>query len=123
MKWETFVLPIIEDVISKLADGTILTSIEAANGFYHITLRDDSQELTTFITPFSRYCFRRLPFGITSTPEIFMRKMLQLFKGLEGVFFYMDDVLVFGKDQEEYDRHLETVMNIVETSGLRLNKD
>ena len=39
------------------------------------------------------------------------------------MFCYMEDVLVFPKDQEEHVRHLETVMTMVETSGLRLNKD
>ena len=52
-----------------------------------------------------------------------MRKRSQLFEGVEGVLCYMDDVLVFGKDQKEHDRRLETVMKIVEISGLRLNKD
>ena len=66
-----------------------------------IPLHEDSQELTTFITPLGRCCFRRLPFGITSVAAIFMRKMSQLYGGVEGVFCYMDDVLVFGKDHKK----------------------
>ena len=52
-----------------------------------------------------------------------MRKKLQLFEGVEGRFCYLDDVLIFGKDQKEHDRRLETVMNIVVMSGIRLNTD
>ncbi len=49
--------------------------------------------------------------------------MSQLFEGVEGVFVYMDDILVFGKDRVEHDSCLKTVMKINETSGLKLNKD
>jgi len=52
-----------------------------------------------------------------------MRKMSPLFEGVDGVFCYMDDLLIYGKDIEEHDRRLQTVMNIVEASGLKLNRD
>ena len=105
---ETFILPKIDDVISKLTSETVFTSIDAASGFYQMQLHENSQEMTTFIIPFGRYCFRRLPFAITQALEIFMRKMCQLFERVEGVFSYTDDVLVFGKDQKEHNRRLET---------------
>ena len=52
-----------------------------------------------------------------------MRKMSQLIEMVGGVFYYMDDVLVFGKDQKEHGRRLETGMKIVEISDIRLKKD
>ena len=122
VKREQFILPTLEDVTSKLSGAKVFTSIDAASGFYQIPLHEDSQELTTFITPFGCYCFRRLPFGITSAPEIFMRKMSQLFEGVDGVFCYMDDILVYGRDVEEHDRRLDAVMRIVQSSGLKLNR-
>ena len=119
---EKFILPTLQDVTSKLSGARVFTSLDAASGFYQIPLDKNSQELTTFITPFGRYCFRRLPFGITSAPEIFMRKMSQLFEGVEGVFCYMDDILIYGKDMKEHDERLSAVMNIVISSGLKLNE-
>ena len=98
VKRETFILSTIDDVTSKLTGATVFTSIDAASGFYQIPLYEDSQELTTCITPFGRYCFRRLTFGITSPHKIVMRKMPQLFECVEGVLCYMDDVLYFEKD-------------------------
>ena len=72
---ERYILPTLQDLTSRLAGATVFSSLDAASGFYQIPLHEDSQELTTFITPMGRYCYRRLPFGITSAPEIFMRKM------------------------------------------------
>ena len=51
-----------------------------------------------------------------------MRKMSQLFEGMDGVFCYMDDILVYGRDIKEHDRRLDVVMRIVESSGLKLNR-
>ena len=104
---ERFVLPTLEDVTSKLLEAKVFSCLDAASGFYQIPLAEESQELTTFITPSGRYCFRRLPFGITSAPEIFMRKMKEVLEGLDGVFVYMDDILVYGKDVIEQNNRLK----------------
>ena len=120
---ERFVLPTLEDVTSKLLDAKVFSCLDAASGFYQIPLADESQELTTFITPFGRYCFRRLPFGITSAPEIFMRKMIEVLEGLDGVFVYMDDILVYGKDATEHDNRLSKVLQTLDKAGLKLNHD
>lgn len=122
VKRERYILPTLEDVISKLSGARVFSCLDAASGFYQIPLHENSQELTTFVTPFGRFCFKRLPFGISSAPEIFMRKMTELLEGLEGVFCYMDDVLVFGKDSKEHDSRLEEVLNKMKKAGLKLNQ-
>ena len=86
---ERFILPTITDVTSKLSGAKVFSCLDAASGFYQIPLSEECQELTTFITPFGRYCFQRLPFGISSALEIFMRKMTEVLEGLPGVFVYM----------------------------------
>lgn len=68
--------------------------------------------MTKFITPFGRYCFTHLPFGINIASEIFQRKVNELLKGLEGVAVYMDNVIVHGKDRVTHDRHTkDTIKN------------
>ena len=101
-----FVIPTKEDILSKLSDGTVFSSLDAASGFWQIPLDSECVKLTTFITPFGRYCFNRLPFGITSAPEIFQFKMNELLEGLEGVVVYMDDILVHGSNMKEHDERL-----------------
>ena len=55
---EKYVLPTLEDIISKLSGATVFSSLDAASGFWQIPLDNNSRKLTTFITPFKRYCFR-----------------------------------------------------------------
>lgn len=101
----------------------MFSSLDAASGFWQIPLHEDSCKLTTFISPFGKYCFKRLPFGITSAPEIFQRKMLETLDGLEGVEVVMDDILVYGTTMEEHDARLDKVMRHIESAGLKLNKE
>ncbi|XP_037528548.1 uncharacterized protein LOC119405791 [Rhipicephalus sanguineus] len=68
---ERHILPTVEQVLGLLGDATVFSRLDATASFYHVKLSADSQELTTFITPYGRYCFCRLPFGITSAPEYF----------------------------------------------------
>lgn len=69
-----------------------------------------------------RFCFKRLPFGITSAPKIFQRLMSALLKGLEGTVVVMDDILVYGADREEHNRRLDAVLRTIKASGLKLNR-
>ena len=80
-------------------------------------------QLTTFITPFGRYCFNKLPFGISCAPEHFQKVMSRILEGLDGVVCQMDDVLVFGHTQEGHDHHLQDTLSCIAAAGLTLNKE
>lgn len=120
---ERYVLPTAEEITAKLSGATMFTSLDAASGFWQIPLHPESSKLTTFITPFGRYSFKRLPFGITSAPEIFQRKMAETLHGLDGVAVYMDDILVYGDTPEQHDQYLSKVLERVESAGLKLNRE
>ena len=123
VKRERYMLPTLVDIAPKLNGAKYFSTLDAYTGFYQIPLDSESQKLTTFITPFGRYCFQRVPFGITSAPEIFQRKMAELLQGIEGVVVIMDDILVFGKTESEHDENLEKVIRRLQEAQLRLNKD
>ena len=61
--------------------------------------------------------------GINCAPEIYQRKTMELVHGIDGVLIYMDDVIVFGRNQCEHDKNLNDVMNIIKNAGLKLNRD
>ena len=65
---ERYQLPSVEESLSKLRGAKVFSKLDANSGFWQIPLHKDSQHLTTFLTPFGRYCFNRLPFGIMSAP-------------------------------------------------------
>lgn len=119
---EKYQLPTVEESLSQLEGAVIFSKLDANTGFWQIPLSKESAQLTTFITPFGRFFFNRLPFGISSAPEHFSRKMMQVLEGCEGVICQMDDILVYGSGQEEHDTRLSIVLSKLHKAGFTLNK-
>lgn len=67
---EVHSIPSVDENLAKLGDSKIFSKLDANSGFWQIPLDDDPKLLTTFVTPFGHYCFNRLPFSISSAPEI-----------------------------------------------------
>ena len=118
---EVYPLPKGDETLAQLSGGKVFSKLDANSGFWQIPLAKSSRLLTTFITPFGRFCFNKLPFGISSAPELFQKRMSEILVGLEGVLCQMDDILVFGKDLHEHNARLEQVLRRIQTSGATLN--
>jgi len=94
---ERHILPSVEQTLAQLGGATVFSKLDANSGYWQMELTKQSALLTTFITPYGRYCFNRLPFGITSASEYFQRHMSDILQGFEGVVCLIDDILVYGK--------------------------
>ena len=119
---EVFPIPKVDDTLAQLAGATIFSKIDANSGFWQIPLAEVSRPLTTFITPYGRYLFNKLPFGISCAPELFQLRMSKILEGLDGVVCQMDDVLVFGTTQEQHDQRLIATLERIKAAGVSLNK-
>lgn len=119
---EKYILPSVEQTLGMLAGAQIFSKLDANMGFWQIPLSEDSARYTTFITPFGRYFFKRLPFGISSAPEHFQNRMAtEVTEGLEGTVCHIDDVLVWGRTREEHDTRLHAVLRKMQKAGMTLN--
>lgn len=123
VKRERFVLPTVDETIALLSGAAVFSKLDANSGFHQVRLAKECQQLTTFITPYGRYCFERLPFGITSAPEYFQKRMNEILDGMPGVVNMMDDVLVFGSNQQEHDERLHRTLERLHKAGITLNKE
>ena len=121
VKWENHPLPAVDTTLGILAGSTVFTKLDANSGFWQIKLTWESRPLTTFITPWGRFCFNLSPFGISSGSEKFQKTVNQILLGLEGVECNIDDVLVHGKDQQQHDERLEAVLKRLLEAGVTLN--
>ena len=64
----------VEEVAAELSDAKVFSVLDATSGFWHIKLVEKSSELLTFNTPFGRYQYLRMPFGITQPLRSFKRE-------------------------------------------------
>ena len=122
-------MPVLDDILPKLADAKVFTVLDLKEGFWHVKLSEKSSYLTTFWTPFGRYRWLCMPFGISSAPEEFQRRQHEAIEGLQGTENLIDDILVYGKGQTideaiaDHDRNLKTLLDRARQMGLKLNKD
>ena len=116
-------LPAVEQTLAQLAGAKFFSKLDANSEFWKIPLDPASSLLTTFITSFRRYCFHRLPFGISSAPEHFQRRMSETLTGLTGVVCMMDDVLIHGTTREEHGEQLSKVLQNLQELGMTMNSE
>ncbi|XP_052566384.1 uncharacterized protein K02A2.6-like [Culex pipiens pallens] len=118
----------IDELLPELGNAKIFTTVDTKKGFWHVELDTPSSKLTTFWTPFGRYRWVRMPFGISPAPELFQLKLQGAIQGLEGVTGLADDLLVYGTGtglEEALDNHnraLEQLLVRLKENNVKLNR-
>ena len=129
LKRAHFCMPTIDEVLSKLSDAKVFSTCDVASAFWSLKLDDESSRLTTFETPFGRYRWIRMPFGISPAPEIFQARMHEALSGLNGVMCIADDVLIVGSGTNvkeataDYNRNLRALLQRCRAKGIKLNRN
>lgn len=117
-------IPTFEQISSKLSNAKYFSLLDCTSSFWMVPLDDESSKLCTFNSPLGgRYCFKKLPYGLSCSSEAFQERMNFAFENVEGVEPYIDDILIFGSTREEHDSRLLKVLNIAKNKGLKFNKE
>ncbi|KAK3736228.1 hypothetical protein QZH41_007340 [Actinostola sp. cb2023] len=127
LKRPKYQMPTLDELLPKLNNAKVFTTLDAKDGFYQISLDEQSSKLTTFWTPFGRYRYLRMPFGVNTAPEEFECKLQEKLADLPGIEVLRDDMLVigYGDTQEEADRNhdenLKALLNRAREINLKFN--
>ena len=128
LKRERYPLPVIDDVLPSLAQAKVFTKIDARNGYWHVQLDDELSKLTTFDTPYGRYRWKRLPFGVSVASEIFQKRLNQALDRLDGLLTVHDDMIIYGVGETEeeatadHNTKLRQFLQRCRERGVKLNK-
>ena len=86
-------------------------------GYWNVNLDLESSYPTTFNSPFGRYRFLRMPFGLKMSQDVFQAKIDQTFQGCNGTVGIAHDIIVYGNSEEEHDNRMKRCTS----TGLKLN--
>ena len=118
---DSFPLPDLQELFAELRHATVFSTLDLNSAYHQLELAEQSRDYTAFITHDGLFRFRRVCFGLASAPAAFQKLMSSVLSGLPGVQAYLDDVVVYGRDQAEHDRHLSAVLKRIQDVGLTLN--
>ncbi|KAK3700539.1 hypothetical protein QZH41_000759 [Actinostola sp. cb2023] len=116
-------IPTLEETLQSLNGAAVFLKLDLRWGYHQVELHPESRALTTFSTHNGLKRYKRLIFGLSSAPETYQYVMQSTLQGIVGVRNISDDIIVFGKTQEEHDRSLEQTLQRLQDSGLTLNKE
>jgi hypothetical protein len=119
-----FPFPKISTVLQELEGFFFATALDLNMGYYTIRLDPDASKICTIIFHWVKYSYKRLPIGITGSPDFFQAKMMELMESLEYVRAYIDDLLCISRNSlEDHLEKLEEVLRRLQRCGLEVNAD
>uniref|UniRef100_A0A8C2HN42 ribonuclease H n=1 Tax=Cyprinus carpio TaxID=7962 RepID=A0A8C2HN42_CYPCA len=116
-------LPHQADVLAALGGNALFCTMDLTSGYYNIPLHEEDKKFTAFSSPLGLHEYNRLPQGLCNSPATFMRMMLTIFgdQNFMSLLCYLDDLLVFGKTEEECLQRLELVFQRLRDHNLKLS--
>lgn len=109
-----FELPLIQRTIQSLRDQKYFSILDLEDGYLQVNLSEKDREKTTFLNGYGRLMqFKRMPQGYKNAPSVFQRGMSIVLKEFipSKCICYIDDILIYGKTEEEHDENVKAVMN------------
>ncbi|XP_064638291.1 uncharacterized protein LOC135494308 [Lineus longissimus] len=129
LKRSHYPLPVVDDLLPELANVKVYSVLDVKNGYWHVELDEPSSLLTTFGTPFGRFRWLRLPFGVKPASEIFQRHLDQVINGAKGVELIADDMLITGEGDtiedaiKDHDQNIISLLERCRENNTKLNWD
>jgi hypothetical protein len=119
-KKNRYPLPLISGLLDQLRTRKIFTKLDLRGAYNLFRIRPGDEWKTAFRTRYGHFEYTVMPFGLTNAPVIFQHLMNDIFREYmdEFVVVYLDDILIFSKDQETHNKHVRLVLAMLQEHGL-----
>ncbi|GKA59947.1 putative reverse transcriptase domain-containing protein [Tanacetum coccineum] len=113
-------LPRINDLFDQLQGSSVYSKIDLLSGYHQLRIKEEDILITAFRTRYGHFEFQVMPFGLTNAPTVFMDLMNQVCKLCldKFVIVFIDDILVYSKDEEGHGKHLKIILELLKKERL-----
>ena len=109
-----------EDIFSKFNGAEYFTTLDLRAGYHHIPLEKSSILKTAFNSPFGKYKYIKVPFGLSQVPAYFQELMTNILKDFNFAIAYLDDIIILSKTPEEHLAHIRKVFEKLHSANLSM---
>jgi len=122
---DRYPMPNITMILGNLGKAKYFSTLDLKSGYHQIMLAERDREKTSFSVNGGKYEFCRLPFGLKNAASIFQRAIDDILREQIGktCYVYVDDVIVFSKDEESHVRHVDWVLKSLYEANMRVSKE
>ena len=113
-------MPKVENIFSKLNGAKYFSTLDLQAGCHHIPLDKSSIPKTVFNSPFGKYEYVKVPFGLMQDPAYFQELMTGILKDFDFAIAYLDDIIIFSTTADEHLSHIKHVFEILCTAKLSM---
>ncbi|GKC08598.1 putative reverse transcriptase domain-containing protein, partial [Tanacetum coccineum] len=100
--------------------SSVYSKIDLRSGYHQLRFKEEEIPITTFRTRYGHFEFQLMPFGLTNVLDVFMEFMNRVCKPYlnKFVIVFIDDILVYSKDEEEHEKHLKIIFELLKKERL-----
>ncbi|QRW26531.1 Retrotransposable element Tf2 protein [Rhizoctonia solani] len=111
-KKNVYPLPRPDDLMAQLRGAKVFTKLDLRWGYNNVRVKEGDKWKTAFRTKYGLYKSLVMTFGLTNAPAAFQHFMNELFKDLLDVcvIIYLDDILIYSKDDASHTQHVHEVL-------------
>jgi hypothetical protein len=111
-KKDRYPLLLIDETLARLSQAKIFTKLDIRQAFHRIRINEKSEDLTSFVTRYSAFKCKVLPFGLTNGPATFQSYMNNTLIDYLDVFCtaYLDDILIYSDNPLEHEEYVRKIL-------------
>ena len=121
LKRRVYPIPRIQDILSRRSGYSWLTKLDISMQYYTMELDEASSEACTIVTPFGLYRYKRLPMGVSQSPDVAQEVMERVLEAIEDIEIYIDDIAAFSDTWDEHLELLDKVLSTLQEAGFTIN--
>jgi transposase InsO family protein len=118
-------LPNISELRDRLAHAEIFTALDLRGAYNLIRMKEGEEWKTAFRTRYGHYEYTVMPFGLTNAPATCQALINNVLRAHLDIYViaYLDDILIYSKNETEHQEHVRTVLTLLQQHALMLDPD